>query len=72
MIGAMNLDSFAERLGKYDHKKLIVVVGNRVDIQDLAIREKVRCVLVTGGLPVSQAMIDYAEKQGVTLLSLAA
>jgi manganese-dependent inorganic pyrophosphatase len=69
MIGAMNLDSFAERLGKYDHKKLIVVVGNRVDIQDLAIREKVRCVLVTGGLPVSQAMIDYAEKQGVTLLS---
>ena len=68
MIGAMNLDSFAERLSKYDHKNLIVVVGNRVDIQDLAMREKVRCVLVTGGLPVSEAMIDYAEKQGVTLL----
>jgi len=68
MIGAMNLESFAERLQKYERSKLIVVVGNRVDIQDLAIREKVRCVIVTGGLPVSQAMIDYAEKQDVTLL----
>ena len=69
MIGAMNLESFAERLGKYERSKLIVVVGNRVDIQDIAIREKVRCVIVTGGLPVSQAMVDYAAKQEVTLLS---
>ena len=68
MIGAMNLESFAERLHNYERSKLIVVVGNRVDIQDLAIREKVRCVIVTGGLPVSQAMIDYVKKQEVTLL----
>lgn len=68
MIGAMNLESFAERLHNYERSKLIVVVGNRVDIQDLAIREKVRCVIVTGGLPVSQAMVDYAKKQEVTLL----
>jgi manganese-dependent inorganic pyrophosphatase len=69
MIGAMSVDSFAERLSKYERAKLVVVVGNRVDIQDLAIREKVRCVIVTGGLPTSQAMVDYAQKQGVTLLS---
>ena len=69
MIGAMNLESFSERLRTYEHSKLIVVVGNRVDIQDIAIREKVRCVIVTGGLPVSQAMIDYAEKQEVTLIT---
>jgi len=68
MIGAMNLESFAQRLGKYDHAKLIVVVGDRLEIQDLAIREKVRAIIVTGGLPVSQAMVDYAQKQGVTLL----
>jgi len=69
MIGAMNLESFAERLHNYEKSKLIVVVGNRVDIQDLAIREKVRCVIVTGGLPVSHSMIDYAKKQEVTLLT---
>src|SRR5688572_27330860 len=69
MIGAMNLESFSERLRSYERSKLIVVVGNRVDIQDIAIREKVRCVIVTGGLPVSQAMIDYAQKQDVTLIT---
>ncbi len=69
MIGAMSLESFADRLQKYERLKLIVIVGNRVDIQDIAIREKVRCVIVTGGLPVSQAMIDYAQKQEVTLIS---
>jgi manganese-dependent inorganic pyrophosphatase len=68
MIGAMNLESFAARLGKYDHSKLIVIVGDRLEIQDLAIREKVRCIVVSGGLPVSQAMIDYATKQQVSLL----
>ncbi len=68
MIGAMNLESFAARLSKYDHSKLIVIVGDRLEIQDLAIREKVRCIVVSGGLPVSQAMIDYATKQQVTLL----
>jgi manganese-dependent inorganic pyrophosphatase len=69
MIGAMNLESFAQRLRTYDRQKLIVVVGDRLEIQDLAIREKVRAIIVTGGLPVSQAMLDYATKQAVTLLS---
>jgi manganese-dependent inorganic pyrophosphatase len=68
MIGAMNLESFSKRLISYPREKLIVVVGDRLEIQDLAIREKVRAVIVTGGLPVSQSMIDFAAKQGVTLL----
>jgi manganese-dependent inorganic pyrophosphatase len=68
MIGAMNLESFAKRLVSYPREKLIVVVGDRLEIQDLAIRERVRAVIVTGGLPVSQSMIDFAAKQEVTLL----
>lgn len=68
MIGAMNLESFARRLTNYPREKLVVVVGDRLEIQDLAIREKVRVVIVTGGLPVSQSMIDFAAKQEVSLL----
>src|SRR6185436_16280463 len=68
MIGAMTRESFSERLLKYPREKLVVVVGDRLEIQDLAIRERVRAVIVTGGLPVSQAMIDYAAKQEVSLL----
>jgi manganese-dependent inorganic pyrophosphatase len=68
MIGAMNPDSFAQRLQKYDRQRLIVVVGDRLEIQDLAIRERVRAIVVSGGLPVSHSMIDYAAKQGVSLI----
>jgi len=68
MIGAMNLDSFYKRFTQFPREKLIVVVGDRLEIQDLAIREKVRALVVTGGLPVSQSMIDFATKQEVTLL----
>ena len=68
MIGAMGLESFYKRFAEYQREKLIVVVGDRLEIQDLAIREKVRALIVTGGLPVSQSMIDFAAKQEVTLL----
>ena len=68
MIGAMNLESFSRRLTNYPRERLVVVVGDRLEIQDLAIREGVRAVIVTGDLPVSQSMVDFAAKQKVTLL----
>ena len=68
MVGAMNLESFALRLKQYQVERLIVIVGDRLDIQDRAIHEGVRAVIVTGDLPVSQAIEDYARKQQVTLL----
>jgi manganese-dependent inorganic pyrophosphatase len=69
MIGAMGLESFYRRLQNYPREKLIVVVGDRLEIQDLAIRERVRAVIVTGGLPIAQSMVDFARKQEVTLIS---
>src|SRR5260221_6635372 len=49
MIGAMKLESFQERLKKFPPEKLVVVVGDRWDIQQLAIQENVRVLIVTGG-----------------------
>jgi manganese-dependent inorganic pyrophosphatase len=69
MIGAMGLDSFARRLEDYPREKLLVVVGDRWDIQNLAIRERVRAMIVTGGLEVEQKTIDAANRSHVTLLS---
>ena len=68
MIGAMNLESFSRRLANYPPEKLIVLVGDRLEIQELAIRHRVRAVVVTGDLPLSQAIIDFARKHDVTLL----
>jgi len=69
MIGAMGLDSFAERLERYPREKLAVVVGDRWDIQNLAIREGVKVLIVTGGLSVENKTIEAARKNKVNVIS---
>ncbi|HUD46334.1 MAG TPA: putative manganese-dependent inorganic diphosphatase [Candidatus Baltobacteraceae bacterium] len=68
-IGAMGLESFAERLEHYPREKLLVVVGDRWDIQNLAIRERVRAVVVTGGTPVEKKTVDAAQRNRVALIT---
>lgn len=69
MIGAMSLESFAERLDTVAREKLVVVVGDRWDIQNLAIREGVRVVIVTGGLKVETKTIEAAQRKQVSLIT---
>lgn len=69
MIGAMGLESFAKRLDLYPRRKLAVVVGDRWDVQNLAIREGVRAIIVTGGLEVEVKTVDAARQQKVSLIS---
>ena len=68
MVGAMSLDAFAQRLPRYSADKLIVIVGDRSDIQKLAVDSKVRVLLVTGGLPVETEIIETAQANGVSIL----
>ena len=69
MIGAMSLESFAARLEAVPREKLAVVVGDRWDVQNLAIRESVRVVIVTGGLPVETKTIEAAQRKNVSLIA---
>ncbi len=68
MVGAMSLDSFAQRLSTYPREKLVVVVGDRQDIQYLAIQERVRVLVVTGGLAVLPRIIEQAKRHEVSLV----
>ena len=69
MIGAMKIESFAERLEKLQPEKLAVVVGDRSNIQELAIRAGVRALIVTGGFAVESQILEAARKNGVSLIS---
>ncbi len=69
MIGAMGLESFSQRLELYPKEKLAVVVGDRWDIQNLAIREGVRVMIVTGGLAVEPKTLAAAQARGVSLIT---
>lgn len=68
MIGAMSLQSFKDRLGKFAPEKLLVVVGDRADVQQLAIEFGVRCLIITGGLQVDRQIIETARRKGVSVL----
>lgn len=68
MIGAMGLESFTRRMRDYPKDRLAVVVGDRWDIQNIAIREGVRVVIVTGGLEVETETVEAARNKGVSLI----
>ena len=69
MIGAMGLDSFSERLDNYPREKMAVVVGDRWDIQNLAIRERVRVLIVTGGLSLEPKTLEAARRNQVSVVT---
>ncbi len=68
MVGAMSRDSFAERLPQYPSEKLLVVVGDRRDIQELAVAHRVRAIIVTGDLAVDEEVLSRARRNEVSLL----
>jgi len=69
MIGAMSLESFTARLEQFAPEKLCVIVGDRWDIQNVAIREGVRVLIVTGGLAVEAKTIEAAKKNNVSVIT---
>jgi manganese-dependent inorganic pyrophosphatase len=68
MIGAMSAESFESRLSHYDTSKLLLVVGDREDIQEAAIASKVRVLVVTGNLQVSDPIRAKARANGVSII----
>ena len=68
MVGAMKPSSFTARLATYRAEQLVVVVGDREDIQRTAIQSRVRILVVTGGLEVSDEIHNLARKHEVTVL----
>ena len=69
MIGAMGLESFAERLEKFPPEQSCVIVGDRWDIQNVAILEGVRVLIVTGGISVEPKTIEAAQKKNVSVIT---
>ncbi|HEX7654599.1 MAG TPA: putative manganese-dependent inorganic diphosphatase [Verrucomicrobiae bacterium] len=69
MIGAMGLESFANRLDNFPPEQLCVIVGDRWDIQNVAIREGVRVLIVTGGVVVEPKTLEAAQKRHVSVIT---
>jgi manganese-dependent inorganic pyrophosphatase len=69
MVGAMSVATFALRLETLATRRMVVFVGDREDIQLCAIEAKVRAVVVTGGLPVTDQVRAAAAAAHVVVAS---
>ena len=69
MVGAMNADTFSKRLERHHAEKVLVIVGDRDDIQMRAIESNVRALIITGGLPILASIKRAASEAGVTIIS---
>lgn len=69
MVGAMDSKTFGQRLESQRAKQIILFVGDREDIQLLAIEARVNAIIVTGGLPISERVLKAADAARVALVS---
>jgi manganese-dependent inorganic pyrophosphatase len=69
MVGAMNPETFSQRLTRHRAEQIVLFVGDRDDIQMRAIEARVRAIVVTGGLPVLRGVESAARAAGVALVS---
>jgi len=69
MVGAMAQDSFAPRLAKYKKRNVVLFVGDRPHIQQMAIDARVHAIVVTGGLAIDEEIRAKARAARVTMIS---
>jgi len=69
IVVAMQTDTFRRRLDQIDRKRGILIVGDRRNIQNLAINAGVRALLLTSGMRLDEEQIEAARQSGTVVLS---
>ncbi|SDT93731.1 manganese-dependent inorganic pyrophosphatase [Verrucomicrobium sp. GAS474] len=65
---ALTVDHFRERLKDYDIARLLVIAGDRPDIQKVAIDLGVRALVLTGGTRLSPELLAEAKRKEIAVL----
>jgi manganese-dependent inorganic pyrophosphatase len=64
-VGAMSLESMTRRI----EPDSLMVIGDRVDAQKLAIEQGISAIVVTGGMDVEEEVLELARQKQVTIIS---
>ena len=67
LVGAMGRESFKQRVLRYKGRRVVVILGDREEIQMEAIRAGAAALVVTGDIPLSAAVLEAAKKHGTTI-----
>jgi len=68
-VGAMASATFHRKMEGLDPRRLVLITGDRENIQRKAVHIGVRVLIVTGSLPVADEILELARQNGVTILS---
>ncbi len=66
MVAAWSLESIRQRL----EPDIILVLGDRVDVQQAAIELGVGMLVITGGAPVEPKIVELARRHGVRVIAV--
>jgi len=70
-VGGSTKELMEERIEGFHRDKLIVIVGNRTEIQKLAIDRGVRAIVLTGGASLNAELTASAKATGINVMSTA-
>lgn len=66
--GATGFESFSETLKSHISEKLVVVTGDREDVQLLCVENSICVLVISGGRIPSEKVIENAKKHGTTII----
>jgi manganese-dependent inorganic pyrophosphatase len=69
VVAAMQTDTFQSRMKALDLPRTVLIVGDRQNIQRMAIEAGVRAVMITGGCAAQEAIKRLAQQKSVTILT---
>ncbi len=68
MVAASSEEVVKAKIEQFPPEQLIVLTGDRANIQELTARYGARCLVVTTGLDISEETLELAKETGTTIL----
>ncbi len=68
MIAGSSFETAQARLRRFPHSTVVFLVGDRPDVQQMAIRNRARCLVITGGFQVDDEIVALARNHDVPVI----
>jgi manganese-dependent inorganic pyrophosphatase len=67
-VGAMSIERLKTEVLHEDTAQLAIIVGDRVNLQEVLVESKIRLMIVTGNASIDLKLIKKAQKHGTSIL----
>lgn len=68
MVAGSSLETSRDRMRRFPNSTVVFLVGDRPDVQRMAIENNARCLIITGGFEVDEEIAALARQRGVPVI----